>query len=766
MKIDNPFQLNDWSIKKFLGTVLAIQVMVWLVTGLAAIGFGSPAIRPLVTLVYLLFIPGVIILRLLGLHRLGSIETLLYSVGLSLATVMFIGLVLNGVLPLLGVTRPISTIPFLTTISVLVLILSAVSCARDRGPAAPSHIDIEWLFSPWTLFLLLIPFLSIFGTYLVNLNGNNVLLMLLITVIVLTVLMISFGLIPKNLYPLAIFAIAVSLLLQRSLISMYISGTDIHLEYYQANLVITDGYWNPTSASLLNGMLPLTMLAPISSLVSGMSLTWVFKIIGPLLFSLAPLGLYQVFQKQTDDKIAFLSVFFLVSVFNFWNEMAVVLRQPIAVLFLVSLILLMIDKKMGTQRALLFIVFGASLVVSHYTISYIYMFWLIFAWLILASAENPKMRKLRNNFFAKFSRFKGEKLATNPISSKIERRTIGLDHVMLFIVFAFTWYMYVSGSGVFNTVVSAVSDIVSNAFTEFLNPAASQGLSMLLGQPNPGLLHLVNTIILYLTQVFIVVGVLALFFERKELKFEKDYTAFSILSLVILFAGILVPFFTISVNMERLYYIALIVLAPFCVIGGLTAFRVASRVGKVSWTNERARQWLKILSVYFVIFFLFQTGFVWEVTEGYSQSISLSQEGIKKYGTLEEKAMLYNALTPKQEVFSARWLSVNRNAKELIYAIFRDQWIHALNSYGMIPSESVGMTPSEGVLPLTRGTRTIPDDAYVYLQYVNVVEGIGTEFDPSLRHGREHSTYDMTEIFHLYEAKNKIYSNGGSEIYK
>ena len=91
-------------------------------------------------------------------------------------------------------------------------------------------------------------------------------------------------------------------------------------------------------------------------------------------------------------------------------------KEQIAELFLVLLILVMIDKGMNKmKRSFLFIVFGASLAVSHYGLSYIYMFCLISSWLLLISGENPAIQKLRDNFHSKFSR-KSEKLADNPNS--------------------------------------------------------------------------------------------------------------------------------------------------------------------------------------------------------------------------------------------------------------------------------------------------------------------------------------------------------------
>ena len=800
----NLFQLNDLNIKSFLKVILAIQLAMLGVIGADAIGLQIPIIRQLISFIYLIFVPGIVILRILKLHKLGNIETLLYTVGLSIATLMFTGLFMNTVYPLIGISGPISITTLIITISVIVLILCILSYVRDKDFSAPNYIDIKEVLSPPVLFLCLVPFLSIFGTYLVNFHHNNILLMFLIIIIALIVVSIAFNkFIPKNLYPLAVFVIALSLLFYRTLISMYISGFDIHYEYYVVNLVKTNGIWDSTIPEGLNAMLSLVMLAPISSNICGMSLTWVFKIIYPLLFSLVPLGLYRVFQKQTDDKIAFLACFFFVSLNHFYTSMPVLLRQQIAALFLVVLILLMIDKKMGKiKRSFLFIVFGVSLVVSHYGLSYIYMFCIISAWLLLILAENPEMQKLTRNFHSKFGRYKSEKLAGNPISLNARDRTISSTFVLLFITFALTWYMYVSSSTVFDSLIHLGDHITSSISTDFLTPEVSRVQRFLVPQtPLERLLRVVNIIINYLKQIFIITGVLVVLLKHRELKFEKEYVAFSMLNLVIYSVCIAPPFLSpllaaSGTDLGRLSLITFIFLAPFCVIGGLTVFRMISRVVKASWkavqqfkirrkrkihralnpkrskifsaksnygnapwTNETMRKWLKVLSVYFVIFFLFQTGFVREVTQDYTGSPSLNQEWVEKYGDTEKKAGLYSAVTPEQEVFSARWLSMNMNPGEKVYATYMDARVHALTSYGMIPIKDVPK--------LTNTTKTIQKDAYVYLQYLNVVEGIGTEFKQSLRddEGR-YSYYNMTEISHLFAGENKIYSNGGSEVYK
>ena len=743
MQINNPLQINDWEIKKFLKVILAIQLAMWCVIGLDAIGLQIPILRQLIGFIYLTFVPGIIILRILKLHKLGNIETLLYTVGLSITTLMLTGLFMNMVYPIFGISGPISLTPLIITISVVILVLCILNYVRDKNFSEPSYIDIKNVLSPPVLFLCLIPFLVILGTYLVNFYHTNILLMLLIVVLALIVVLIGFDkFIPKNLYPLAIFVIALSLLFHNSLISMYIWGCDINYELYLTNSVKMNSIWDPTIHCVCNAMLGLVMLAPIYSIITNMHIAWVFKIIYPLLFSLAPLGLYRVFQKQTNDKIAFLACFFFVSLSVFYIDMLALARQQIAELFLVILVLLMIDKNMDKiKRSLLFIVFGISLVISHYGLSYIYMFCLIAAWLILILIDNPEMQRLGTNFQSKFGRAR-EKLARNPISLKVDR-TIRSTFVLFFITFALSWYMYVSSSSTFNVVVEISNHIANSIFTDFLNPEAAEGLDIITREmPSP--LHIVTKYLHLLSQFFIAIGVLTLMLNRKgtEMKFEREYEAFSLVSFVICLAGIAVPYFASALNTTRLYQITLIFLAPFCVIGGVTVFKMINKVVKTPWTNQRVKCSLKVLSVFFAIFLLFNSGWAYAVANYHSGSISLSHD----------KLLVFRGLIHEQDMVGAEWLAVRRDNSLPVYA---DVYTHAavtLWAYGFIPKEQV--------IRFFKEPKEIMADSYVFLNYVNVAWDaifLFPEQKPIL-----HSLHNTTFFQVVHNHKNKIYDNGGN----
>ncbi len=108
---------------------------------------------------------------------------------------------------------------------------------------------------------------------------------------------------------------------------------------------------------------------------------WVYKIIFPLLFALMPVALYQAYMKQSNEKLAFMASFFFVSLVVFFSEMLQLARQEIAELFVALIILLIVDRSMQKSRwSLLFLVFAASLVLSHYGLTFIFIGTLALGW--------------------------------------------------------------------------------------------------------------------------------------------------------------------------------------------------------------------------------------------------------------------------------------------------------------------------------------------------------------------------------------------------
>lgn len=721
--------MNNWEIKKVLSIVLAIQIAVPGFVGLATLGFNIPVLRQVLGFFYITLIPGFLILRILRLRNLSSAELLLYSVGLSLALVMFLGLFANSVFPLIGVSRPISTFPVTAAMTVAVLILCVLAYRRDKSFSTPTQFNWQELLSPPALFLILLPLLSVLGTQMVNLYDSNVLLLTLVAIVALVPVIVTFtNFIPQRLYPLAVLTIALALLFHVTLISNYLIGSDVHGEYRFANAVLTNAVWDTSLPSSYNAMASIVVLAPVYSIVCGMELTWVFKLIYPLLFSLVPLAIYQAYNWQLGSKIAFLATFFFMSVSAFYAHIPTLARTEIATLFLALTSLLIVRKTMlPLPRSALLLVFTASIAISHYTVSYILMGFLVMVLLILL--------------------VKGKSSAKSP--RQVDNKTITVNLVAFYVVFSLLWYIWQAGGSIFADLVKITEHVATCFLTEFLNPELSEAF-LTITTPLPPL-HEVTKYLHLFTQFLIGVGILELLLQWRQKKLDNEFSIFSLVNFGCLVAAIVVPYLAYSVQTTRLYHMTLIFLAPFCITGAIAIQRFLFRRGRAT-----AAAPFMVMSIVLAAFLLFNTGFIYEVARDHPNSVSLSQQSIRQYGDAKSKVGFYGYYTPEEEVFSARWLSGHAAQDIKVYATYLDSArVHALESYGEIPSWRV--------VPLTDSLQELDKGAYVYLQYINVAEGLANETFRTAT--TERKTYPLGKISHLWEKANKIYSNGGSEIY-
>lgn len=731
----NPIKINDIEIGKFLIIILAAQAAMFGVIGLRLIGLDVPFLSQTVGFIYLTFIPGIVILRIMRLHNLSTTETLIYSVGLSVAFSMFIGFLINTTSSVIGISKPISILPLIITMGSAVLILSVLSYVRDRGFSSPSFIDVKELISPPALFLLLLVLIAILGAFLVTFYASNYLLLLLVILIAFIAGLVVFNrFIPAKLYPLAVGAITLALLYHRTLISSYLIGWDIHVEYYFAQLVALNSHWDWTIPHNYNAMLSDTILPTIYSSVMNIDVAWIYKIVYSLLFLLVPLTLYQLYQKQTDKRTAFFAVFFFMSLPAAINIVGLSIKQLIASVFLALLILLMIDKRLDrTKRAILTTVYSFCLVVSHYGTSYIYMFYIILAWLLL--------------------------YLTSYRAKNVRQFSLSGTSVVLFAVMALAWYMYISSSASFDAVVNIGNHIYTN-LGEILNLATRDpSLLRLIGMKETlSPLHEVSKHVYRASQLLIVVGVVELLIsqlKRRATKFEPEYVATVFLSLVLILLCLILPLFSQVMHMDRVYIIALLFLSPFCILGWQAIWGWGSRLFRLTSTSMAAgsRIWMKLLVfVVLIPYFLFNIGFFYEVTGDYAPtSIPLSLERMIKTDNKLVIVAFNSEYIFEEEVFSARWLSKNKGDGSDVYSDAPSRY-YILPSYGNV----------QYAIPLHNTTYYLHNNSYIYLSRLNVVDGIMHSYVPKAEFWAYYN-FSPAEISQFL--RNKIYSNSGSEIY-
>ena len=730
MQISNFLRVNDLESKKFLRTIVAINLAMLGSIGLDFIGLEIPILRQVIGFVYLTFVPGIIILKLLKIHRLDTTETVLYSAGLSISFLMFSGFFLNIILSFFNIDSPLSFSNVVIFITVLLAVLSILGYKIDRvGQNELPPLKI----SNSAFYLILLPVISIIGTYLVNFQKNNIILLILIVLIALIPVLIVLNKIPSELYPIALFVISLSLLFSYSLISMYLTGYDIQYEYYFHKLVVNGAFWNSEIWSNLNSMLSIVILPAMYSYFLKIDGAWVFKIVYPIIFSLVPVGLYCIYQRQiNNDKIAFLSVYFFMSFATFFTEMLSLARQQIAELFFVLLLFLVVNDKLNKNtRNILLIIFGASLVTSHYGLSYIYIYILLFTYLFsIKLMNNSKMKRLKLPEF------------------NLKKSTL-YYFIGFYIVFALLWYMNFSSSSNFKNIVIIGEHIYSSMFTDFFNPATRNSATLMaVGLVDPKFLSLqreVHRDLQFITQFFIIVGILKIFFDRKIYNIKAEYFYLIVASFAILLSSIILPNFAAQLNISRVYHIALIALSPLFVIGGLFVIEKSTKIFTIK--NGIQKNSIILILGIMIPYFLFSTGFVYEITKDVPVSFLLGMERLRNDN--RTKVDFYSAYIPEQDVYSARWLDKYKFTPKEIYADSDSQG-KVLVSYGMLTPNTVRQ-----IIPLLR---EIPLKYYLYLRKLNVC-------DNTIVTGYQHIN-DKLIVTPLTIDSEKVYSNGCGEIYE
>lgn len=419
----------------------------------------------------------------------------------------------------------------------------------------------------------------------------------MIAVVCLLIGLAVFDRIKSNFYPILIYVMSVSLLFQTSLLSSYLIGADIHNEACWANVSLLNG-WDPQLLTLTNTSLPVTILVPFISRITGIDVVWVFKISLPFIFSLVPTLLFFLFKKWGTSKEAFLASTFFIVMPSFFLEVSAIAKQIFAEVGM-ALVLLVLFTDLRLKLKIPILVSSVALVVfSHYSVAIILGVFLLVG-LMMKLILKPKMPTPTWVF--------GLLIAVTLVTGGIYYSRVASG---LTIRYA-TALIPVPTQQVDLPLLApiTVGPIPEEERTEaILSPAIrygrlpGKGLSVsdhstlvragigldFLENPPPGRAF---RILQYLTEISIVVGLIYLMKKRR-----KDFFIFGSTGVLILGLCIFWPGFSSILNASRFYHLTLFALAPAFVVGGRLLFRN-----------------IKVMSVCLLIpYLIFTSGFFFE----------------------------------------------------------------------------------------------------------------------------------------------------------
>jgi uncharacterized membrane protein len=468
---------------------------------------------------------------------------------------------------------------------------------------------------------------SVFGAII----QENGLTFAMIGFVCLAIVTVATGAIKEKQYPYLIWSIGLALLLQTTLISSGLIGSDIHTEYYFYNQAVVNGSWNFADSHPYNSAAGSTVLAPFLTNVFGISGYWIFKLIFPLMFSIVPVILYFIFKKEFGSKVAFFASVFFVIVPTWSMELIGIPRQMLGEIMLALIFFVVIVAKWKWRiKAPVILALGLLGAVLHYIIGPI-----ILVYLSLGSV------------FLLF--FKRRTLAVKWMVPILALLVVGNVMYYGWVCQGMPLKLLTTGSSVVSNLVVRILPkslsfmqqhvtIPSYPYPELEESETGypEGMAEELEkaviqtavdnpvdphwQPETHPLDFIfNTdptvtaawggdfasaspwgkvfrILQYATQVCVLVGCVYLIRNRK--KYSAEYLCFSLVSAILLAVCMFLPHFAALINATRFYHIALFMLAPVFVIGGMAIFRN-----------------IKVLSLVLIIpYFIFTSGAVFELS--------------------------------------------------------------------------------------------------------------------------------------------------------
>ena len=729
---------NNLNSRTLLAYLLFFQVIVCI-----TIVFDIPYFRQVLGFIFFTIVPGLVFLQLLGIKRSSITETIILAVGLSLIFLMIIGAIINELGSMNYISDPLSTGPICIVTNIFVIFLYIISYFRNKGSTGFSldHLEKIWFLLP----ILALPLLSVSGVLLI-LYFNNIILLVIFFILVPVILVYSSFRSQLSLYyPFIIFSIVLALVLSNTLLSNYIYGADTHGEFNSFMATKTGSYWNPLDFDHYqewsdNYMMSITVLPTVLSNLLNIGASWIFKLIFPIFYSLVPVGLYHLYQKQWSERTALISAFFFIANYNFFIVVLTNAKQMIGTLFYVILFLILFSKIKNNNQNNVIVFFLAclGLIVSHYSMAYLFIAATLFTWFI-------------GKFLLKNVRTK--------ITTLIVTFSLSLT---------FLWYMFLA-QGPLLKIEGVIRRSIESFLTEFfLFEARGSGIQQALGiVSRPSELHYVGTLLYDLTILLIMTGFISILIKRKQERKNPEIFLLMTFSAILLFSAVIIPRFASFLELGRLYIIALIFLSPLFAIGAKSLFnivlnlRIRTKTLDLRTKKKRANYVLALTLLVLIMFYLFQTGFIYEVTnDPEPSSIALS----------ESKMENSTILLQESDVFSAIWLSTFGNVQDHWTFSDRVSLDHVLNSYSTIDRSMLLLLSNTTDKVLAGGTYVRTENrydlnsnvTYIYLSEFNVVKETITWWPA------KNLYFHLSEIPVLNSTEasiNKIYSNSLSEVY-
>ena len=365
-----------WIVELILLNVAVAENSVWLLR--------------VVTVLLLAILPGQLLLRALRVPAASIRRYITYLPCASVAVLIASSLVVDLVGPLLRVHEPLRRWPLL-----IVLDLALPALARLGHRAAPyCELRISELIGQVRCFWpLLLPLASVVAAArLDNGDGNLLAFAVLIAVaIMIPTCTLAANRLHRSHTNLILYGSGLALMLLTSMRSSYVIGFDINSEYFDLHQTVVNGFWHLGHLNPYEAMLSLTVLpASLHALIGGQDI-WIFKLGYPALFAFFPVAVFELGTRFLSRRAAFVAAAIVIVQAYFFQQQPEIARQELALLIFAGIMGALLDSSLGRRPQLgLVSVLGVTLVVCHYSTTYIAIFLCISACFLAVTVARRK----------------------------------------------------------------------------------------------------------------------------------------------------------------------------------------------------------------------------------------------------------------------------------------------------------------------------------------------------------------------------------------
>jgi len=341
---------------------------------LCVVGSGLVVAR-LYAAVFVLVVPGAVLLARTSLRPSEAAIRLAWSVGASMLVLMLLGLAYSLVLPHLGDPRPLATWPIALGVDAVTL----AGCASSSSRGDPlAYVLGAHVPRPGEILvasgLCALPLASMAGAERLNAGRGGALAVgvLVAVLVVFVASVIAAPRLPRWVLSSMLYSTALATTFASAMRSSYPFGSDIQSEYRAFSLTLAAGAWHvPVHGNAYDAMLSITVLPCLVVVTSHISGVYLFKVMYPVVFGLFPVAVFALSARWFSERAALVGAVVVIAQGFYAADITAIVRQDIGLVYFALFVVTAFDEHLPrSSRQVGAVVSAVGMAISHYSTAY------------------------------------------------------------------------------------------------------------------------------------------------------------------------------------------------------------------------------------------------------------------------------------------------------------------------------------------------------------------------------------------------------------